>query len=256
MAKEFNAELAEKVRAEMHREASERWIELEQKRLNDIFATLGGIEHSLPNLNFSQSDEFSTLAKVRSRVEAGDRKAMELLTILSSTFRVFESLPQDVREALADGVEKMGDNLKNSEEFLPRRPGPKNADREEEFATAFQVEKIRHQQGKNLSDAIADVVEKTGLSESLVHKRWKRQHKEAKGHFEGAAILAKALQNFPELAGAMQVASAIAGDYQAVVQQRTDSKVGSKTSNGTVDSLGHPVRQPRRVKQRRKEGTK
>lgn len=182
MADEFNAELAEQVRAECYREASERWIELEKKRLNDIFAMLGGIEHSLPNLNFPQSDEFSTLDKVRSSVEAGNRKAMlALLAISTDALRAFEVLPQKVREALADGLEKMRKNLEESKGFLPRKRGQKSADWSEEFATAINVEFIRVFQGKNLINAIADVKEESGLSESLVHKRWKRHHEEASG---------------------------------------------------------------------------
>ena len=179
MAKEFNAE---QVRAKIYREASERWRELEQKRLNDIFATLGGIEHTLPSLNFLQSDEFSTLDKVRSSVEAGNKKAMlALLAISTDALRAYEVLPQKVREALADSLEKMRKNLEESKGFLPRKRGQKSADRSEEFATAINVEFIRVFQGKNLINAIADVGEESGLSESLVHKRWKRHHKEASG---------------------------------------------------------------------------
>jgi hypothetical protein len=138
MAKKFNAELAEQVRAEMDCETSERIVELEQKRLNAIFSTLGDIDtqDSLRSfakvrsrdkagdrqailellatprlrslLDFTPRDEFSTLAKVRNRIEAGDRQAMlELLIILSDTLRVFETVPQDVRDALAVSIEKM-----------------------------------------------------------------------------------------------------------------------------------------------------
>ena len=112
MVNKFNTELAEKVRAEMYREASERMVELEQERLNAIFSTLGGTDTDTPYslrsfLNFSQG-KFSTLNEIRNGVEAGDRKAMlELLTILSDTLRVFGSLPQDVRDTLADSIEKM-----------------------------------------------------------------------------------------------------------------------------------------------------
>ncbi|MEO6422842.1 MAG: hypothetical protein ABIR84_09245 [Candidatus Nitrotoga sp.] len=179
MANKFNTE---QVRAETHREASERWIELEQKRLNDIFAKLGGIEHTLPSLNFPQSDEFSTLDKVRSSVEAGNKKAMlALLAISTDALRAYEVLPQKVREALADGLEKMRKNMEESKGFLPRKRGQKSADSREEFTTAINIEFIRDFKGESLINAIADVAEESGLTESLVHKRWKRHHEGARG---------------------------------------------------------------------------
>jgi hypothetical protein len=182
MVKKFNAELAEQLRAESYREASERWIELEQKRLNDIFAKLGGIEHTLPSLNFPQSDDYSTLDKVRRSVESGNRNAMlALLAISTDALRAYEVLPQKVREALADGLEKMRKNLEDSKGFLPRKRGQKSADSREEFTTAIDVEIIRYFQGKDLINAIADVAEESGLTESLVHKRWKRHHEDASG---------------------------------------------------------------------------
>ena len=182
MVKKFNAELAEKIRAEKYREASEQMVELEQKRLNAIFSTLGDTDTqcSLRSfLNFSQ-DKFSTLNEIRNAVEAGDREAMMiLLAVVMDSFRNFEVLPQDVREALADGVEKMRNNLEDSKKFLPRKRGQKAADRSEELATALQVEKIYSKGGKLLT-AILDVVEQSGLKESLVRKRWGRHRKEAK----------------------------------------------------------------------------
>ncbi len=176
MTERFNAE---QERARRYREASERWIKLEHERLNDIFATLGSVEphHSLSLLQ----GKFSTLDKVRSSVEAGDRKAMlALLAIMTDSLRAFEVLPQEVREALADGLEKMRNNLGESQGFLPRKRGQKSADPSEEFKTALQVEYRRYFQGKSLEDARAKVSEEGGLTDSLIQKRWKRHHKEAR----------------------------------------------------------------------------
>jgi hypothetical protein len=180
MAKKFNAELAEQVRAEKYRDASEKMAALERKRLNAIFSTLGDTDaqYSLRSfLNFSQG-KFSTLSEIRNAVEAGDREAMMiLLAVVMDSFRNFEVLPQDVREALADGVEKIRNNLEEAKKFLPRKCGQKAADRREELVTARQVGAIYLTGGKLLI-AILDVAEQSGLSESLVRKRWQRHRKE------------------------------------------------------------------------------
>ncbi len=188
MADEFNTELFEQERARRFNDASERLAELEQKRLNDIFATFGGVE-THDSLSFTQ-DEFSTLDKVRSSVEAGDRKAMlALLAIMTDSLRAFEVLPQKVREALADGLEKMRGGLEESRGFLPRKRGkrPEKWVREhskKEFFTAMAVEYRRVFDGYTLEDAIAKVSEEWGLKDSLIQKRWKRHHKDVRSSLD------------------------------------------------------------------------
>ncbi len=119
--RKFNAELAEQVRAEKCRDASEKMAELEQKRLNAIFSTLGDIDtqYSLRAfLDFSQ-DKFSTLSEIRNAVEAGDRKAMMiLLDVVMDSLRNFEVLPQDVRDALANSIDKMREKSADAEASL------------------------------------------------------------------------------------------------------------------------------------------
>lgn len=161
----FNAELAEQLRAERYREATERLAELEQKRLSDIFPTLSA---------------------AAIRVEAGDRGAMlELLGIAADSLRCFKSLPQQTRDALADGLEKMRNNLEEAKGFLPRKRGEravrdKRAHDKVEFFTALAVEWARLYEGLSLEDAVAKVEEESGMTESLIHKRWKRHHRGAK----------------------------------------------------------------------------
>lgn len=162
---QFNDELIEQLRAERYREATERLTELEQKRLNDIFPTLGA---------------------AAIRVEAGDRGAMlELLGIVAGSLRWFETLPQQARDALADGLKKMQNNLEEAKGFLPRKRGErsvrdKRTHEAAEFSTAFDVEWIRLTKGLSREDAVAKVGEESGMTESLIHKRWKRHHRGAK----------------------------------------------------------------------------
>lgn len=169
------------------REASALWNESEQKRLNEIFATLGSVgpHATLSRRSFSQPCEFSTLDKVRSCVEQGDRKAMvELLMITTDTLRVFEVLPTDVRAALADGLEKMRISLEESKQFLPKKRGQKPANFQEEYRTAMQVEFYRYFSGMSLEDARAKVEADSGLKDDLIHKRWKRHHESANSFLE------------------------------------------------------------------------
>jgi hypothetical protein len=162
---QFNAELAELLRAKKYREATERLTELEQKGLNDVFPTLD---------------------TVASRVEASDRRAMlELLAITAGSLRWFDTLPQQTREALAGALEKMRNNLEEARGFLPRGRGEKREsdarrDATAEFFHAFAVEYARHVDGIGLEDATAKVAKDAGMNEWTVQAHWKRRHKEAK----------------------------------------------------------------------------
>lgn len=144
MADGFNTELAEQERARRYREASERWEELEQKRLKDIFATLDVL---------------------KSTVEAGDRKAMlELLTIATDSLRTFDAPSQEARKSLADCLEAMGNNLEEAKGFLPLKRGGrlakwKREQEHREFFAAMAVEYSRRFGGCSLEDAIAKVAE-------------------------------------------------------------------------------------------------
>jgi len=184
MADEFNDELFEQLRAERYREASEAYSALEKRRLNDIFATIGSAETG--GLIYFTDDDFPTLDKVRSGVEAGDRKAMlELLAITAASLRAFDVLTKEVREALADGMGKMQNILEESKGFLPTGSGKRSAELTQrhslrEFFTAMEVERYRRSDGYSLEDAIAKVAEDFGITDHLVQKRWKRHHKDAK----------------------------------------------------------------------------
>jgi hypothetical protein len=193
MTGKFNAELAEKIRAEKYREATERLTELEQERLNKIFATLGSVEK---HASLSFTGEELTLGKVRSDVEAGDRNAMlELLAIAAGSLRWFDALPQQTREALADGLETMRGNLEEAKGFLPSegRKRSKSAAHQHttrEFLTAFAVEWARWNDGLKLESSRSatgakdKVAEESGLKYDLVHKRWNRHNKAAQESIE------------------------------------------------------------------------
>lgn len=183
MVKKRDADLVKQFCERKYREAVEEGIKLEQKRLNDIFVTLGSVDKPHFFLSSTQ-EEFSTLGKVRSSVEAGDRKAMlELLGIVANTLLAFKFLSKDIREALADGLKEMQGNLENSKEFLPRRLGQRPADPRQEFSTAMAVEYHRRFNNLSLDEAIAKVEEEGGKA---VQKRWKRQHKKVNESFEFA----------------------------------------------------------------------
>ncbi len=184
-----NDDIREQLREKYYREGKEKWIKSEQKRLNDIFAILGDVNKENSSLNFFQN-EFETLDKVRNSIESGDRKAMlALLVIMADALHAFEVLPKDVREALADGLEKMCSNLHQARGFLPIKCGEsseieKQIQSNKEFWTALSVEHRRFYDGDKLDNAIEKVSEEKGLTESLVQKRWGKKHKVAKKTLE------------------------------------------------------------------------
>ena len=185
MPKIVNTNLAEQEAERRFCKASNELDQFEKKRLQNIF---------------------QTLAVIRSNVEAGDRGAMlDLLSIVADTLRNFSTAPEDARDSLAECLEAMRKSLEEAKGFLPRGRGERsiqskrNQDRVE-FFTAMAVEYSRRSDRWSLDVAIAKVAEESGLTESLVQKRWKRHHKEADASLESAnAILKKQGVEFPEL---------------------------------------------------------
>lgn len=196
MNTETQAERQERVRKEFYKEACDDYDELERVRLNKVFAAPGSVESyfSLERTALDKILDFSKtylpLEEVRNGVESGDRKAMlELLAILTDSLRLFEILPQEVRLALADGLEKMQDNLKDANGFLPRKRG--EVSKEEKLArekkvifTALEVESYRFDLKISLDEAEAKVADKLNMKQDLVHKHWKKAHREAKQKIE------------------------------------------------------------------------
>lgn len=188
--------LRERIREEMCKKACEDWDELERERLNKIFTELGSVEtyFSLKKTSLEEKLDFGktylSLEKVRNGVESGDRRAMlEFLAILSDSLRLFEILPREVRLAIADGLEKMRDNLKEANGFLPRKRG--EVSKEEKLArekkvifTALEVESYRFYLKISLDEAEAKVADKLNMKQDLVHKHWKKAHREAKQKIE------------------------------------------------------------------------
>ncbi len=173
-----------------------RGIENEQERLNQIFSKLGDINQESQVLNFIQS-EYETLDKVRNGVESGDRKAMlVLIVIVADALHAFETLPKDVRNALADGLEKMCSNLYRARGFLPIKRGESSEcemqiQSHKEHWTALSVESHRFYDGDKLDEAIEKVAEEKRLTESLVQKNWKKQHKAARKTLEMVSSITK-----------------------------------------------------------------
>jgi len=138
----------EKLREKYYREGSEKWIESEQKRLNQIFSSPGDSDIIELLLNITQYSS-TTLDKVRNSVESGDRNAMlALLAITADSLIAFEVLSPDIRTALASGLKKMIVNLEESSKFIPRGSGKpskneKQKQSNKEYWTALSVEFLR-----------------------------------------------------------------------------------------------------------------
>lgn len=181
MKTETQDELRERIRRELYKEACEAWDNFEKERLNKVFAALGCVETFYPT--FHQAE---TLERVRNGVESGDRRAMlELLGILVDSLRAFEILPREVRLAIADGLEKMRDNLEKAKGFLPRKRGERSSEEKgahacRVFFTALWVERYRHDLNISLDDAEAMVADESNMKQDLVHKYWKQAHREGK----------------------------------------------------------------------------
>lgn len=173
----------EELREKYHREGSERYIKSEQARLNKIFSKVGDISDLYL---YSDDYEFKSLSKIRDGIESGDRKAMlALLATTADALDAFEVLPEDVRKAFAESLHKMRVNLEDASGFLPRGRGERSESKKrkqsnKEFWIAYTVECYRIYDGCSLEEARALVSEKKGLTESSVHKAWKREHKSAK----------------------------------------------------------------------------
>lgn len=191
-----NDDTREQLREKYLRAGKEEGIKSAQKRLNDIFSILGDISDERSYI-YSYAYEFGTLDKVRSGIESGDRKAMlALLAITVDALHAYEVLPSDVRKALASGLETMCSNLSEARGFLPIKRGEssekeKRIQSTKEYWTASSVEYLRFHEGISLEEAIAKVAEEKGLTESLVQKRWKREHKRAKKTWEMVTSITK-----------------------------------------------------------------
>ncbi len=165
MAKRFNAELAEQIREKKYREVEA----LEQNRMRNIFL----------NLTDAVRD-----------VDADDREAMlKFLMITADSLRAFEALPKDVRESLADGLEKMRRRLEEAKGFLRRGSGVRSdkiqmASSNRSFWVAYEIEHRCRIEGISRETAKLDLEEKSGMTDSVIHKYWKAHHKAAKASLD------------------------------------------------------------------------
>lgn len=167
---------------ERYRIAKKSMHESELKRLNKIFSTLGKHDEStvLSPRYFFQEDKFSTLEKIQKSISEGDNQAIiELLIFTSDVLRTFEKIPKKNRLALANGLDESSNRLMEVKNFLPKKRGQKERTKEEEFPIAFYIQSYRKLTGVTLEVAREHVASVLGLKEDLVHKRWKKCHKEA-----------------------------------------------------------------------------
>lgn len=185
----------EKLREAFYRKGIEKSKKSTQERLNDVFSILGST--STKSRLYCLGYEFETLDKIRNRVESGDRKAMlVLLAIVADALHAYEVLPEDVRNALADSLQEMLVNLHQAHNFVPVKRGESSDIKKQEqsnkaYWTALAVESYRFYEKINLEDAIAKVSEEKELTESLVQKRWKNKHKDAKKTLEMISSISK-----------------------------------------------------------------
>jgi len=130
-------------------------------------------------------------------VSAGDRNAMlELLDITADELVVFDTLPLELRASLSDGLKKVGNTLRQTrgtKGFLPplrRELSEKNKlhKNEQAFIATLQVEYHRFH-GHSLEEARTKVAEETFRKEDLIHKYWKKAHRQAKPFFETTSII-------------------------------------------------------------------
>lgn len=191
-----NDDTREQLREEFYRKGKEKGIKSKQKRLNELFSILGDISEKNSSLYFFKY-EFETLDQVRSGIELGDRNAMmTLLAITADALHAYEVLPSEIRKALAYGLEKMCASLHQARDFLPIKRGEsseieKQRQSNREYWTALSVESHRFHDGISLEEAIEKVAEEKGLTESLVQKRWKKKHRDAKKTLEMVSSITK-----------------------------------------------------------------
>lgn len=158
-------------------------VKQQQDRLKKIFADPGDI-----NDFYLYFDDYKidTLGKVRTGVESGDKQAMlALLVVTADALDAFEVLSKDVRKALADSLQKMRISLEDDSGFIPRGSGNKtNSEKQKQsnkkYSIALKVELFRTHKKISLEEAIAEVSEETGLTDSAVQKYWQKKHKDAK----------------------------------------------------------------------------
>ena len=142
-------------------------------------------------LTFIQ-EELSNICK---RVNAGDRNAMlELIEITANELLVFDTLPLKLRVSLSDSLKKVGNTLRQTrgtKGFLPpfhrERSTEIKRDKDEQALKVAQRVEYRRFYGLNLEEARAAVAEEMDLKEDLIHKYWKKAHRQAKPVFETMA---------------------------------------------------------------------
>lgn len=132
------------------------------------------------------SNEFSQIDELSNQIKNGDRKAMlQAISYVADTLLAFESLPDEVRETLADDLREIVNSLEQSKDFIKRRRGEhteseKCLQHENELRNALRVEFNVNMYGMTREDAKAKAAEDFDINEHTISEHWKNNHKEAK----------------------------------------------------------------------------
>lgn len=146
------------------------------------------------------TEQHASLDEMCAKAAAGDRKSMlQLIEVTSETLHAFDLLSEELRGKLADGLNEIVKVLSQSPDFIKKnlsRMKRREAERNV-WWTAWQVEHIRDALGLNLDEAMAHVADHFHMTQSLVHKRWKGGHKEAKEEIKNRNDLLKLIGYVP-----------------------------------------------------------
>ena len=128
-------------------------------------------------------EQQTKLGPICARVKAGDRQSMlDLIKLTSDTLCAFDTLPEELRVTLADGLKTVAVSLSRSPDFPSGKLSALKRRKEKgaAFFTALKVEHERYLTGSTLENARASAADELQIGESLVTKRWKLGHKDAK----------------------------------------------------------------------------
>ncbi len=175
---------ADRIREQFFDSATEKLTALEQRDLASVFKSLGDDASFPAFLQLEMGD--TQLAQIRQQVHLGDTQAMlDLFMIVARALRYFDALPQNTREALAHGLETTTRKLTDGGDFLPKKRGrppssiPDGMLVSEALSIALNVE-MERATGPTVEEAFKNIADERGLTEELVRKHWRKNHKTAK----------------------------------------------------------------------------
>lgn len=153
-------------------------------------------------INMQLTETHAELNNICERVRAGDRNSMlDLIEVTADTLLVFDSLSPELRANFYDGLKEVVNVLRLSKGFLTRGRGELSNEGSQAYQrsadlTAMRVEYCRKQHRLSIDEAQGKVAEDFGISESLVHKHYKRNKA-----YLGARLVFEALDCVYEICG-------------------------------------------------------